>query len=123
MADTTTSYQGRLDSGGQPHNGLVGMIFELYDAPFGGNQIEPTVSHSVSVTDGFFQVELDFGEQPYKNGRWLQITVNGQVLSPRLRGAPLIQPGPEVGDCDQIVTELADPMLTSGITQQPLSRV
>lgn len=162
------TYQGRLDSGGQPHNGLVGMFFELFDAASGGDQIGPTVSHSVSVSDGLFQAELDFGEQPYRDGRWLQITVNGQVLSPRqrvtgapfalrepdepwrivgeagepefkdgidgdcpwgnfpegddllsevnptsfrknsrgivrLRGAPLIRPGPEVGDCDQLL--------------------
>lgn len=90
-ADTTITYQGRLDSGGQPYTGTAGIVFELYDAETGGVQHGPTLSESVSVVDGLFQTELDFGAQAFDTGLWLAITVNGQTLSPRQRitGVPL----------------------------------
>lgn len=96
--DTTISYQGRLDSGGQPHTGMVGMVFELFDQASGGDRQGPVVHESVQLTDGLFQVDLDFGLQPYAIGRWLQVTVNGQVLNPRQRvsGAPFALATPEV---------------------------
>ena len=33
------TYQGFLQQNGQPVNGTVSMVFRLYDAPTGGNQI------------------------------------------------------------------------------------
>ena len=91
LADTTFTYQGRLDSSGQPHSGTVGMDFRLYANPTGGSALATDLGNSVQVSDGLFQAELDFGEQPYGDGLWLDITVNGQVLQPRqaIRPAPL----------------------------------
>jgi len=106
-ADTTITYQGRLDSGGQPHGGLVGMEFELYDQASGGSQQGPTLNKDLEVTDGLFQAELDFGEQPYESGRWLQITVQGQPLSPRQRitGAPFALRVPPANDCPTLAPD------------------
>ena len=90
LADTTFTYQGRLDSSGQPHSGTVGMDFRLYAAPTGGSALAEDLGRSVQVTDGLFQVELDFGGQPFDEGLWLDITVDSQGLAPRqpINGAP-----------------------------------
>jgi hypothetical protein len=86
-ADTTITYQGRLDSGGQPFSGTANFDFALFDAPTGGGQVGATISEEgVAVTDGLFQVALDFGADAFAGGgRWLRIRVNGSTLSPRQR--------------------------------------
>jgi hypothetical protein len=89
---TAISYQGRLDAGGQAFEGSVEMVFELFDAEANGSAIgSPVAINGVPVQQGLFQVELDFGAQAWELGRWLQITVDGQLLSPRQRvtAAPL----------------------------------
>lgn len=59
---TAFTYQGRLTEGGQPANGLYDFQFALFDALAGGNQVGSTLSKGdVSVTQGAFSVELDFG--------------------------------------------------------------
>lgn len=82
-AQTTFTYQGQLDSSGQPHDGIVGMDFRLYALSSGGTPLAAQLGNSVQVDQGLFQIDLDFGDQPYGNGLWLDITVNGQALSPR----------------------------------------
>lgn len=91
LADTSFTYQGRLDSSGEPYSGTVGMDFRLYAALTGGGPLATDLGNSVQVTDGLFQIDLDFGEQSYEDGLWLDITVNGQGLTPRqpINGAPL----------------------------------
>lgn len=92
IAETAISYQGRLDAGGQAFDGSVDMDFELFDAESGGSAMgSPTTINGVVVQQGLFQVELDFGIQAWELGRWLQITVDGQLLSPRQKvsAAPL----------------------------------
>ena len=107
FADTTITYQGRLDSGGQPHTGTVGLVFQLYNHVSGGNQQGPTLNRNVLVTEGLFQAELDFGTQPYEAGRWLQITVNGQVLTPRqhITGAPFALRAIPSDDCPTLAPD------------------
>jgi hypothetical protein len=82
-AQTTFTYQGRLDSNGQPYNGTVGMDFRLYADESDGFPLATQLGNSVQVDQGLFQVELDFGAQDYSSELWLEITVNGQALSPR----------------------------------------
>ncbi len=92
VASTALSYQGRLDAGGQAFDGSVDMVFELFDAEAGGTAVgSPIAINGVAVQQGLFQVELDFGAQAWEMGRWLQITVEGQPLTPRQKvtGAPL----------------------------------
>ncbi len=92
MASTALTYQGRLDAGGQAFDGSVDMVFELFDAEAGGTAVgSPIAINGVAVQQGLFQVELDFGAQAWEMGRWLQITVEGQPLTPRQKvtGAPL----------------------------------
>ena len=91
-ADTNITYQGQLQDGAGPHSGSVDMVFELFDAETGGSSVGSAVSAgNVAVQDGLFQVELDFGDQPYESGLYLEIEVDGETLSPRqpITAAPL----------------------------------
>src|ERR1044071_9913728 len=91
---TAFTYQGRLNDGGQPANGTYYLYFTLYDALSGGNQVGSQPTNTVTVANGLFTVELDFGAAAFTgSARWLQINVrtNGGVsvdLSPRTRIAP-----------------------------------
>jgi hypothetical protein len=57
----TFTYQGRLSDNGQPASGDYGMVFYLYDAPTNGNQLGNLGIVSVPVSNGLFNVTLDFG--------------------------------------------------------------
>lgn len=75
--DTTFTYQGRLVSSGVPHTGTADVRFSLYDAANGGTLIGSAITKSnMSVTDGLFDAELDFGGAGLDgSGRWLEIEV------------------------------------------------
>ncbi|TXG80610.1 MAG: hypothetical protein E6R11_00915 [Rhodocyclaceae bacterium] len=92
---TQFSYQGALRQAGVPVNGSVDMVFDLFDAPVGGNAVGPSLQFTaangnpVAVDEGVFNVTLDFGSSAF-NGpttfqRWLRISVGGTVLVPRAR--------------------------------------
>ena len=86
----TFTYQGQLMESGLPKNGTANMIFKLFDAPSGGNQAGQTITaNGVNLTDGRFTIELDFTNGGIIPGvfdgydRYLEITVDGTLLSPR----------------------------------------
>lgn len=85
QTDTTFTYQGELKDGGALANGSFAMDFSLWNAESSGSQIGSIQSFSaVSVSDGRFTVELDFGTNAFNNDdRWLEIVVEGVPLSPR----------------------------------------
>jgi hypothetical protein len=87
----TTTYQGRLDQNGAPVNGNVNLDLRLYDAATGGAEIarfDGPELQDFPVTDGLLQVELPFDPSDFDgNERWLEIRVNGSILSPRQRVA------------------------------------
>jgi hypothetical protein len=92
QAQTTSfTYQGKLSDNNLAATGTYQMQFALFDAASGGNQIGATVPNSsVSVSDGIFTVNLDFGANAFPGAsRFLQISVfstatNGFVtLTPR----------------------------------------
>src|SRR5438046_751193 len=63
---TTFTYQGRLQDGGSNANGNYDFQFTLWDALSGGTQQpQPTpitvIRTSVTVANGIFTVQLDFG--------------------------------------------------------------
>jgi trimeric autotransporter adhesin len=73
---TAFTYQGRLNSGGSPANGLYDFQFALSDAPSGGSQVGSTLTDlAVGVTNGLFAVPLDFGANFSGASRWLAIDV------------------------------------------------
>lgn len=78
------TYQGRLSQNGVPANGQFDLSFQLFDAETGGNQVGATIDEpSFPLVDGVFTVALAFPGAFAGQQRWLQVTVNGQTLSPR----------------------------------------
>ncbi|MHC4866526.1 MAG: hypothetical protein ACYTEX_20820 [Planctomycetota bacterium] len=76
---TGFTYQGSLNDGGSPADGLYDFRFALYDDPCRGLPQASTIDvNDVQVMNGYFTVELDFdggafdGEQ-----RWLDVSVRG----------------------------------------------
>ncbi len=71
------TYQGRLTDSGSPANGAYDLQFKLYDAVTGGTQIGITTTlEDVAVSNGNFNVTLDFGSAAFPGAnRWLEIGV------------------------------------------------
>jgi hypothetical protein len=73
---TVFTYQGRLTENTLAANGTFQMQFALYDAAEAGSQIGTDIDHSnVSVTNGTFTVQLDFGSAFSGPARFLEIRV------------------------------------------------
>ena len=91
QADPTFTYQGRLTQGTTPYSGTCDFDFSLYDAETGGTQIGSVNNKTgVTVKDGYFNVELFFGNTAFEGSdRYLNISVNcggGAVtLTPRAK--------------------------------------
>ena len=80
------SYQGRLlDGSGNPANGKVKLVFQLWDQATGGDLVgNDIVKNNVTVKDGLFTVELDLPAGAFTGqARWLRIQVNGTWLQTR----------------------------------------
>ena len=114
---TTINYQGHLaDANGNPLNGTVSLTFAIYDAETGGNVIWGPETHAaVNVQDGLFSVGLGtiqpLSAEVWTGGdRYLEITVNGQTLSPRepIRAVPFAQMAWTVPDGSITSDKLAD---------------
>lgn len=90
--DTTITYQGQLQDASGPFTGTPGMEFRLFDSLADGAQIgDEVVLSAVPVTEGLFQVELDFGALYGTDPTYLEVMVGGETLTPRRRisAAPL----------------------------------
>ena len=94
---TAFTYQGRLDFNNQPATGLYQMTFWLYAAELGGSPIASNTAPTVTVANGLFTTNVDFGTGANRftgDERWLAITVatNGlsafTLLQPRTRTTP-----------------------------------
>lgn len=120
------TYQGRLsDAAGSPRTGTFTIVFTIYDALTGGNQLPagtPWIeTHAVPVTDGAFTVQLGsvtqlpptiFAGGPFDSLgalRFLQVTVNGEVLAPRSR----------VGSAPYVLNSVAGATGPAGPTGSP----
>jgi hypothetical protein len=99
QSSTAFTYQGFLRDNGQPANGTYDLRFALYDSLSGGNQIGSIVFvEDVTVADGLFTVEVDFGTAPFNTGarRWIEIGVRPgnstgghSLLTPRIELTPV----------------------------------
>jgi hypothetical protein len=92
LVGTAISYQGQLQKDGSLHTGTCDFQFSLWDAATGGAQKGATIpKNGVSVANGLFSVEIDFGDHYLFTGdaRYLQTSVQcsgdkgAVVLSPR----------------------------------------
>lgn len=105
---TAFTYQGQLQQSGTPTNEVCDVQFSLFDAAVGGAQIGSTQTASpVTLTNGLFTVQLDFGASAFDgSNRWLQIAVrcptgsgSYTTLAPRqpLTAAPYALYAPSAG--------------------------
>ena len=73
---TAFTYQGSLDDAGVPASGLHDFRFKLFDAVTGGTQVGTVLcSDNVSVVEGVFTVQLDFGQQFATAQRFMEVEV------------------------------------------------
>lgn len=87
---TAFTYQGRLNAGANPANGIYDLRFGIYDLASGGAQQGNALTNTaVTVENGLFTATLDFGANFPGAARWLEIGVrtNGSgsfvTLAPR----------------------------------------
>lgn len=70
------TYQGQLNTGSGPANGQYDFQFMLFDALTGGTQVGTTqTSTNVTVANGLFTLQIDFGVIFNGQARWLEIGV------------------------------------------------
>ncbi len=76
-AGSAFTYQGRLDKNGSGVTGTCDFQFKLYDAANGGTQVGTTQTKSgVTISDGLFTTELDFGDNAFNgDARYLETAV------------------------------------------------
>jgi len=74
---TAFTYQGELRAATAPVSGTCDFQFSLWDALSSGAQVgSPQTVNGVSVVNGRFAVQLDFGSSAFSgDARWLQIAV------------------------------------------------
>jgi len=76
-SSTAFTYQGRLEQNGVPVNQDYCFVARLFESIAGGDPIGPTLNvEHVDVVNGFFTLELDFGQQFATDGdRYLDLQV------------------------------------------------
>ncbi len=78
------SYQGQLQDQAGPFTGIADMEFQLFASLLDDDAVgDPISKEGVPVSDGLFQVELDFGPVFGSDPLYLSISVDGEVLTPR----------------------------------------
>lgn len=83
------TYQGKLAETGAPAAGPVDLVVKLFPTDTGGSPIGTQAINGAPLIGGVFTVTLNAGGEftanPFATGadRWIEITVNGQTISPR----------------------------------------
>jgi len=105
------TYQGQLKEGGLPVTDSADFQFTLWDAAIGGAQVSLMAPVSgVSVQNGLFTVQVDFGTAAFAgDARWIEIAVRSPAgsgslvtLAPRqeLTATPYAFYAPLATDCE-----------------------
>jgi hypothetical protein len=83
---STISYQGVLtDNTGGLLTGEQDLIFQVYNASTGGDLLATDVHNGVSISKGLFNVELNIASVDFSQEIWLEISVGGTTLTPRVK--------------------------------------
>src|SRR5258708_29632457 len=88
---TAFTYQGRLNSGGNPASGSYDFRFRLAADPAGNNYVgSPVLTNALPVADGLFTVTLDFGTAAFTGSNyWLEVDVKTNGASSYFNLSPL----------------------------------
>jgi hypothetical protein len=124
---TAFTYQGRLNDGANPANGIYDLRFTIYDSTNQPGTVVagPLTNSAVGVSNGLFTVTLDFGTGVFSGAnRWLDIGVriNGGAtfvpISPRqpLTAAPYAVYAGTV-NASGIAGQIADSQLSTNIAR------
>ena len=71
---TAMTFQGQLENAGAPASGTYDLRFTLFDSAVGGAQTGPQVcSDNITIANGRFTVQLDFGAQFTGSQRFIEI--------------------------------------------------
>ena len=74
------------DDQGAPVDGVVTMVFDLYDAPVGGDLVRRVGPLSVEVSSGVYSADLSLSSEDFAGpDRFVEHIVNGELLQPRSR--------------------------------------
>ena len=90
-SERSITYQGRVSDSNGPVNSEVIAGFKLFDDAIAGTRRGAPLLMRVTPEDGLFAVNLDFGTQRPLDAdtpMWLEVTLDGNVLSPRQRITP-----------------------------------
>src|ERR1035438_8148161 len=91
------TYQGRLNNGSSPANGSYDLRFSLFNVTSGGSAMAgPLTNSATGVTNGLFNVTLDFGNVFNGTSYWLEIGVrtNGNGVFSTLAPRQAVLPTP-----------------------------
>src|SRR5687767_14172449 len=85
----TVTFTGRLKNSQGPVTGSVNLVFRMYDAPTGGNQVWTETRNAVGANEGLVYVELgqdtSMDEVVFDGQRlFLEVQVGDEVLAPRM---------------------------------------
>ena len=90
---TAFFYQGRLNDGGSPANGVYDLRFALYDAATNGNAISGAqTNYAVTVSSGLFTTNVDFGPVFTGTNYWLALGIRTNLTIPSTNAFTLIWP-------------------------------
>jgi lysophospholipase L1-like esterase len=86
---TAFTYQGSLNNGGVPANGVYDLAFELYNTNSGGDAVTgPLTNSATMVSNGLFVVTLDFGDVFNGSNYWLDVSVRTNGTGPFIELLP-----------------------------------
>ncbi len=82
----TLHYQGRLtNAAGVGENATYDMEFRIYDVESGGVALWTQTITDVEVSKGLFDAELSDIDIPFDGQYWMEIVVDDDVMSPRVK--------------------------------------
>jgi hypothetical protein len=79
---TAFTYQGRLNDGLNPANGIYDLTFSIWNAASGPVQVGDTLTNAATpITNGLITITLDFGADVFDgSARWLEVGVRTNGL-------------------------------------------
>lgn len=88
---TAFTYQGKLNNGGSPANGLYDFRFRLASDALGNNLVGgPYLTNGILVTNGLFMTTLDFGAGVFNGSNyWLEVDVKTNLAGGYTALSPL----------------------------------